>query len=108
MAYNPYNLGQFNTTLPTLTSGSYSVIQLDSSGRIILSPASVPVIPTTPAGNIATQDNTPGTQPIFQEILMELRALRRMMFLVYQESGDGDLTNDLLQDVNGEDAGTIP
>ena len=100
MAYNPYNQGQFNTSLPTLSSGQYSVIQVDSNGRILLAPASVPL---SPAGNVRTQDSTPGTQPIFQEILMEMRALRRLMFLIYQESGEGDLTNDLLQDVNGAD-----
>jgi len=40
---------------------------------------------------------------VFQEILMELRATRRLMFLLYQESGEGDPTNDLLQDVGSED-----
>jgi len=105
VAYNPYNLGQFNTSLPTLTTGQYSVIQLDSNGRIILSPQSVTTIPTIGGGNtnIAVQDNTPGTQPIHQEILQELRMLRRLFFLVYQESGEGNITQDLQQDVNGFD-----
>ena len=30
--------GQFNTTLPTLTTGEQAAVQLDSSGRIIVSP----------------------------------------------------------------------
>jgi hypothetical protein len=35
--------GQFNTTLPTLTTGQQSAIQLDSSGRLIIAPQTIAV-----------------------------------------------------------------
>jgi len=44
--------GQFNTALPTLTTGQQSAMQLDSSGRLIIRP----LVATTDAVSSRTQD----------------------------------------------------
>ena len=51
--------GQFNTTLPTLTNTQQSAIQLDSSGRLLVSGISADVSPATQ--NITIQDTTSTT-----------------------------------------------
>ena len=39
--------GQFNTSLPTLTNGQQSAVQIDASGRIIISPTALAQASTT-------------------------------------------------------------
>jgi hypothetical protein len=95
-------VGLNNTTAPT---SSIEIGSIDASGKIQGASATNP-IPVTIAGaaasggNVKTQDSTPGTQFIFQEILMELRAIRKTLMVVYEESGQGSLAQDLVDDVN--------
>ena len=49
--------GQFNTVLPTLATGNYSAIQLDSSGRILT---------TAPAGSATSALQTSGNSSLTQ------------------------------------------
>jgi hypothetical protein len=46
--------GQFNSTLPTLTTGQQSAVQVDSSGRLLVSGITQDLIPATQ--NITTRD----------------------------------------------------
>ena len=46
--------GQYNTTLPTLTTGQQSAIQLDSSGRLLVSGITLDIAPATQT--ITTRD----------------------------------------------------
>jgi len=78
---------------------------IDASGNLQgVSPSNpVPVSiqgASSSGGAVKTIDGTPGTQYIFQEILMELRAMRKILMLVYEESGEGNLASDLMDDVN--------
>jgi len=95
-------VGLNNTTAPT---SSIEIGSIDVTGKLQGASSSNP-IPVTIAGasgsggNVLTQDNTPGTMFIFQEILMELRAIRKTLMAVYEESGQGNLAPDLVDDVN--------
>ena len=85
MAYNPFNNGQYNSTPPTLTSGQTSPIQLDVNGnqKVVLASG------TAPSGAVLVQDGTPGDNSVLKEVLMELRAMRKLLFLLYEESNEG-------------------
>ena len=89
----------------TAPTSSIEIGTVDANGNLQGASAAHPV-PVTIAGasgsggNVLIQDNTPGTQFIFQEILMELRAMRKLLMLVYEESGQGSLAQDLVDCVN--------
>lgn len=54
--------GVFNTALPTLTNGQQAALQLDSSGRLIISPATQTITGTVSVSNLpATVDTNYGT-----------------------------------------------
>ncbi len=96
------SVGATGATAPTSAD---LIGTVDANGNLQGASAAHPV-PVTIAGasgsggNVLTQDNTPGTMFIFQEILMELRVMRKILMLVYEESGQGNLALDLLDDVN--------
>lgn len=48
-------------------------------------------------GNIKVVLGNPTDKTVLQEILVELRAMRRLLAMVYEETGQGDPTNDLLR-----------
>jgi hypothetical protein len=50
--------GVFNTALPTLTTGQQVALQLDSSGRLIISPTTLPVTGTVTVSNLPTTVDT--------------------------------------------------
>jgi hypothetical protein len=93
------------TNAATAPTSSIEIGTVDVNGKLQGASAANPV-PVTIAGasasggNVLTQDNTPGTGFIFQEILMELRAIRKTLMVVYEESGQGNLALDLVDDVN--------
>lgn len=49
-------------------------------------------------GNQLVQDGTPGDNSVMKEILSELRMIRKLLFMLYEESGEGAPT--LLDDVD--------
>lgn len=54
--------GQFNTSLPTLTTGQQAALQVDSSGRLIISPATTTITGTVAVSNFpSTVDTNYGT-----------------------------------------------
>lgn len=96
------SVGLTGATAPTSAT---EIGTIDASGNLQGASAAHPVPVTitgasSSGGNVLTQDATPGTQFVFQEILMELRAMRKILMLVYEESGQGNLANDLVDDVN--------
>lgn len=48
-------------------------------------------------GNIKVIFGNPKDVTVLQEILQEVRAMRRLLAMVYEETGQGDPTNDLLR-----------
>ena len=53
----------------------------------------------SPAGNRFVQDGTPGDSSVLKEILVEMRAMRKILSTVYEESGEGALAG-LVDDVD--------
>lgn len=86
-------------------SSATEIGTIDSSGKLQGASSANPVPvsiqgASSTGGSVKTIDGTPGTQFIFQEILMELRAIRKILMIVYEESGQGNLAPDLIDDVN--------
>jgi hypothetical protein len=94
--------GPFIVPIGGLKGSAYAPVLIDSNGAVEVSATltnGTSVI-GTPSSPINIIDATPGTQFIFQEILMELRAMRKILMLVYEESGQGNPAPDLMDDVN--------
>lgn len=69
MAYIPGNAGQFNTSPQTLTNGQTAIEQLDS------------------LGNLKVTEQSPTMFDLFQQMVGELRALRKIFSVSAEETG---------------------
>jgi hypothetical protein len=56
-------------------------------------------IAISPLGNQLVQDGTPGDNTVLKEILVEMRAMRKLLFMLYEETGQGAPTG-LVDDVD--------
>jgi hypothetical protein len=61
--------------------------------------SAVQVLNLSQNGSLLTQDGTPGDNTVLKEVLMELRAMRKLLFMLYEETGQGAPTG-LLDDVD--------
>jgi hypothetical protein len=85
-----------------MKGSAYAPVLIDSNGAVEVSATLTNGINVigTPSNPLQTMDATPGTKFIFQEILAELRAVRKILMVVYEESGEGNISSDLMDDVN--------
>jgi len=92
--------GSFIVPIGGVKGVAYAPALIDSNGKLEVSATIGPTGLGESSNPLSITEATPGTQYIFQEILMELRAMRKIMMLVYEESGQGNPSPDLLDDVN--------